>query len=124
MGTRVVRGSDWTWRDQDGGEGHLGTVAEVQVPEQADGDEEKKAEGGRAPCVATVQWDCGSRCRYRCGLGGKYDLRVFDSGPAGEGELLATREKYVCLELRENISCPYLAAVMCRAKYIWRRAVF
>lgn len=81
VGTRVVRGPDWAWRDQDGGEGHVGTVAEVQVPEKAEGEDTK---GGRAPCVATVQWDCGNRCRYRCGLGGKYDLRAFDSGPAGQ----------------------------------------
>ena len=38
VGTRVVRGPDWAWRDQDGGEGHLGTVAEVQVPEQEERD--------------------------------------------------------------------------------------
>ena len=83
MGTRVVRGPDWSWRDQDGGEGHLGTVAEVQVQEQGEGEQKEEAEGGRAPCVVTVQWDCGNRCRYRCGLGGKYDLRGFDSAPAG-----------------------------------------
>ena len=86
VGTRVIRGPHWTWRDQDGGEGHLGSVAEVQLQEPAQGEE------GRAPtrdppgpraCAVTVQWDCGNRCRYRCGLGGKYDLRVFDSGPAG-----------------------------------------
>ena len=78
VGTRVVRGPDWSWREQDGGEGHLGTVAEIQAPEQEGGEKD-----GRAPCVVTVQWDCGGRCRYRCGLGGKYDLRGFDSGPAG-----------------------------------------
>ena len=85
VGTRVVRGPDWSWRDQDGGDGYLGTVAEVQVPEQAGGEENSSvAESvGRTPCVVTVQWDCGGRCRYRCGLGGKYDLRGFDSGPAG-----------------------------------------
>jgi E3 ubiquitin-protein ligase mind-bomb len=80
----VVRGPDWSLREQDGGDGYLGTVAEVQVPGQAGGEESSIAEGvGRAPCVVTVQWDCGGRCRYRCGLGGKYDLRGFDSGPAG-----------------------------------------
>ena len=87
VGTRVLRGPDWSWRDQDGGEGHLGTVAEVQASGEAGGEEVAKAEGGRAPCIVTVQWDCGGRCRYRCGLGGKYDLRGFDSGPAGEQQL-------------------------------------
>lgn len=89
VGVRVVRGPHWAWRDQDGGEGHVGTVAEIQIQEQQQG---QGGEEGRAPakdqptpapCVVTVQWDCGNRCRYRCGLGGKYDLRVFDSGPAG-----------------------------------------
>ena len=84
VGTRVVRGPDWAWRDQDGGEGHIGTVAEVQIPDRGEEDESKESGNGRAPCVVTVQWDCGNRCRYRCGLGGKYDLRGFDSGPAGK----------------------------------------
>ena len=68
VGFRVVRGPAWSWEDQDGGEGYVGTVVEVE-------------EGGRS---VVVQWDCGNRCRYRCGEEGKYDLRVFDSAPAGE----------------------------------------
>ena len=72
LGLRVVRGPDWEWGDQDGGEGHVGTVVEVGEPPVSD--------GGRA---VVVQWDCGERSRYRCGLEGKYDLRVMDSGPAG-----------------------------------------
>ena len=71
-GLRVVRGPDWQWGDQDGGEGHVGTVVEVGQPSERD--------GGRA---VVVQWDCGERCRYRCGVEGKYDLRVLDSAPAG-----------------------------------------
>lgn len=38
------------------------------------------SDGGRA---VVVQWDCGVRSRYRCGLEGKYDLRVFDCAPTG-----------------------------------------
>ena len=73
-GLRVVRGPDWEWKDQDGGEGHVGTVS----------GEDKE---GRV----VVQWDGGERARYRCGgPSGKYDLRVVDSGPAGE-ELLDRR---------------------------------
>ena len=71
VGLRVVRGPDWQWGDQDGGEGHVGTVVEVG---------EVSNDNGR-PVV--VQWDCGQRCRYRCGVGGKYDLRVLDSAPTG-----------------------------------------
>ena len=29
VGTRVVRGPDWKWGKQDGGEGHVGTVSRV-----------------------------------------------------------------------------------------------
>ena len=68
---RVVRGPDWEWGDQDGGEGHVGTVVEVG---------ESANEGGGA---VVVQWDCGERCKYRCGLDGKYDLRVLDNATAG-----------------------------------------
>ena len=31
VGLRVVRGPDWPWGDQDGGEGHVGTVVEVET---------------------------------------------------------------------------------------------
>ena len=77
VGIRVVRGPDWAWGEQDGGEGHVGTVAEVL---RAD----RPGEVTSGPCVVTVQWDCGNRCRYRCGVGDRYDLRVMDSAPAGE----------------------------------------
>ena len=75
-GLRVVRGPDWEWGDQDGGEGHVGTVVEVGETSVSDGG------GGRA---VVVQWDCGESrpCTYRCGLGGKFDLRVLDSAPTG-----------------------------------------
>ena len=67
LGFRVVRGPDWEWGDQDGGEGHVGTVVDVELVYKA----------------VVVQWDCGNRCRYRCGHDDKYDLRVLDSGPTG-----------------------------------------
>ena len=68
---RVVRGPDWRWTDQDGGEGHVGTVVEVKEGES----------GGK---VAVVQWDCGNRGQYSCGVEGKYDLRVLDNAQIGE----------------------------------------
>ena len=74
VGIRVVRGPDWTWGDQDGGEGHVGTVVEV----------DRSTTGGGGVEEVLVQWDHGGRCRYSCGGGGKYDLRVFDSAPTGE----------------------------------------
>ncbi len=72
IGLRVVRGPHWEWGDVDGGvvEGHVGTVVAMEEPK----------DGGR-PVV--VQWDSGKRCRCRCGVAGKYDLRVLDSAPTG-----------------------------------------
>ena len=69
LGVRVVRGPDWEWGDQDGGEGFVGTVAGLE-------------EGGDQ---VVVQWDMGQRYRLRCGYAaaGKHDLRILDSGPAG-----------------------------------------
>ena len=73
-GLRVVRGPDWEWGDQDGGEGHVGTVVEVEEAPVG-------VNGGR---VVVVQWDCVERpCNYRCGVEGKYDLRVLDCAPIG-----------------------------------------
>ena len=81
LGLRVVRGPDWEWGDQDGGEGYVGTVVGL--------------EGGGGAVV--VQWDTGQRCRYRCGEQGKYDLRILDSGPSGNVvgiELHSTQRSY------------------------------
>ena len=66
LGFRVVRGPDWEWGDQDGGEGFVGTVV--------------GAEGGGER--VTVQWDMGQRSQYRCGQNNKFDLRLLDSGPS------------------------------------------
>lgn len=97
-GLRVVRGPDWSWGDQDGGEGGVGTVVEVEeATDERRGDvktEDDEREGGRggrcingegtASATVSVQWDNGSRFGYRCGVEGKYDLRVFDGAAAGE----------------------------------------
>lgn len=69
IGVRVVRGSNWKWQDQDGGEGHVGTVVELPVT---------------SPKTAIVQWDSKSAMNYRAGYNDRYDLKVYDSGPAGE----------------------------------------
>ena len=77
VGLRVVRGADWEWGDQDGGEGHVGTVVEMEGERGGD------KEGQRV----VVHWDCGERSSYRCGLEGQYDLRVLDSAPTGKRPL-------------------------------------
>jgi len=71
-GLRVVRGPDWIWGDQDGGEGGVGTVVD------------KYCEAGDGDNMVLVYWDTGEQGRYRAGYDGKYDLLVFDSAPAGK----------------------------------------
>merc|ERR1719431_939921 len=64
VGVRVVRGPDWKWCKQDGGEGHVGTVRNFESPEEV-----------------VVVWDNGTAANYRCS--GAFDLRVLDSAPTG-----------------------------------------
>ncbi len=67
---RVVRGPDWHYGDEDGGEGYVGSVILTETGENGSS--------------AVVIWDNGNRGSYSCGVGGKYDLRVLDSSPAGK----------------------------------------
>lgn len=60
LGTRVVRGPDWKWGDQDGPEPSVGTVI---------------GELGEDGWIR-VQWDTGSTNSYRMGKENKYDLRL------------------------------------------------
>lgn len=64
VGARVIRGPDWKWGKQDGGEGHLGTVRNFESAEEV-----------------VVVWDNGTAANYRCNCA--HDLRILDSGPAG-----------------------------------------
>uniref|UniRef100_A0A1B0GCN7 RING-type E3 ubiquitin transferase n=1 Tax=Glossina morsitans morsitans TaxID=37546 RepID=A0A1B0GCN7_GLOMM len=64
VGARVVRGPDWKWGKQDGGEGHVGTVRNFESSEEV-----------------VVVWDNGTAANYRCA--GAYDLRILDSAPTG-----------------------------------------
>ncbi|KAK2193980.1 hypothetical protein NP493_4g12025 [Ridgeia piscesae] len=64
VGARVVRGPDWKWGKQDGGDGHVGTVRNFESPEEV-----------------VVVWDNGTAANYRCA--GAYDLRILDSASTG-----------------------------------------
>lgn len=64
VGSRVMRGPDWKWGKQDGGDGHLGTVRNFESSEEV-----------------VVVWDNGTAANYRCS--GTYDLRIIDSAPTG-----------------------------------------
>ena len=78
VGVRVVRGPDWSWEDQDGGEGNVGTVVEVK---------ELTSDGKDSVLCGTtviVCWDIGVLSNYRCGFGGKFDVRVYDNAQTGK----------------------------------------
>uniref|UniRef100_A0A673K4S7 E3 ubiquitin-protein ligase MIB1 n=1 Tax=Sinocyclocheilus rhinocerous TaxID=307959 RepID=A0A673K4S7_9TELE len=64
VGARVIRGPDWKWGKQDGGEGHVGTVRSFESPEEV-----------------VVVWDNGTAANYRSS--GAYDVRILDSAPTG-----------------------------------------
>ena len=74
IGIRVVRGQNWTWGEQDGGEGCLGTVTDIGHTDTT---------GNVPPQCAAVQWDHGYRNTYRVGYDNQYDLRIFDTAAVG-----------------------------------------
>ncbi|KAK3087525.1 hypothetical protein FSP39_007020 [Pinctada imbricata] len=74
IGIRVVRGPSWSWGDQDGGEGCLGTVTEIGHDDTT---------GNVPPLCAEVQWDHGYKNTYRVGYEGNYDVRIYDTAAVG-----------------------------------------
>ena len=73
IGTRVRRGPDWKWTNQDGtppGEGRV--IGEL-------GDDG----------WIRVQWDIGTTNSYRMGKEGKYDLKLSESPPATNHALVS-----------------------------------
>lgn len=64
-GARVVRGVDWQWEDQDGGNMRRGKVYEIQ---------DWSAASPRS--AAYVVWDNASKNLYRVGFEGMADLKV------------------------------------------------
>ncbi|KOC64396.1 E3 ubiquitin-protein ligase MIB2 [Habropoda laboriosa] len=84
VGLRVIRGQDWKWDDQDGGEGHTGTVVEIGKPPSFGNSASSPNPSDRTPDkTVIVQWDHGSRSNYRIGYQGAYDLLVFDNAATG-----------------------------------------
>ncbi|XP_052278368.1 E3 ubiquitin-protein ligase HERC2-like [Dreissena polymorpha] len=70
VGSRVVRGQDWKWGDQDGPPPSLGRVV---------------GELGNDGWIR-IQWDSGSTNSYRMGKEGKYDLKLADPPELPENE--------------------------------------
>jgi E3 ubiquitin-protein ligase mind-bomb len=80
----VIRGIDWKWGKQDGGEGHVGTVRNFESSEEV-----------------VVVWDNGTAANYRCS--GMFDLRILDSAPTGikhEGTMCDTCRQQPIFGLR------------------------
>ncbi|XP_030843382.1 E3 ubiquitin-protein ligase MIB2-like [Strongylocentrotus purpuratus] len=73
VGTRVVRGPDWRWSDQDNGEGHLGTVVTIG----------KRFSNPAHPKIVVVCWDMGNVNDYQAGFDENYDLLIYDNAAAG-----------------------------------------
>lgn len=73
VGLRVVRGKNWNWKDQDGGEGNVGTI--VDIGGQSGSKNPKN--------TVVVQWDSGAKANYRAGYQSADDLRVLDNASAG-----------------------------------------
>jgi len=73
VGVRVVRGPDWSWEDQDGGDGHVGTVVNPRVSQ--------RRVRTKTPGVVFVRWDNGVIANY-C-INTSHDLHVLRSAPAG-----------------------------------------
>jgi len=73
LGARCIRGPDWSWGEQDGGVGHVGTVVLLGHSSQP----------GCLPGTVMVVWDNGVRQNYRAGYANAYDLRLLDNSPSG-----------------------------------------
>lgn len=74
LGQRVVRGPDWKWDNQDGGDGHVGTLVVV---------EHCPSDDDAATFCVRVLWDGGLLSNCRASRNGACDLRLYDSGPVG-----------------------------------------
>lgn len=104
-GLRVVRGPDWKWGDQDGGEGSVGTLVTKSFTENLKQISPEMGERRRArkagfegitielvpsadnsgpsgdlcvnqPGMVNVIWDCGVQADYRAGHEDAFDLKV------------------------------------------------
>ena len=65
-GLRVVRGPDWIWGDQDGGEGGVGTIVGIS---------RRYKDGDMDDGTVMVYWDTGKLANYRAGHDGKCSSR-------------------------------------------------
>lgn len=93
VGYRVIRGPDWRWGKQDGGEGHVGTVRNFESNQEV-----------------VVVWDNGTAANYRCS--GIYDLRILDSSPTGKLSI-SVEDFFVLFEVSDQIRIVTCSVIMC-----------
>ncbi|CAH3028272.1 unnamed protein product [Porites evermanni] len=104
VGSRVVRGPDWMWGDQDGGEGNVGTVVQH-------GQDRNLPDG-----TVLVVWDSGRQANYRAGHSEKFDLRILDCAQAGNKIKVRLCIRHTCtLCLGSNYS-EMLSRCCCRCE--------
>ncbi|XP_075213933.1 E3 ubiquitin-protein ligase mind bomb 2 [Lycorma delicatula] len=72
VGAKVVRGHDWEWGDQDGGEGKTGRVMDI-----------RGWDNESARSVVNVTWTSGSTNVYRLGHKGKVDIKCVQEATGG-----------------------------------------
>lgn len=72
VGAKVVRGPDWEWAQQDGGNGKNGIVMEIRGWDNIS-----------CRSVANVSWVAGSTNVYRLGHKGNVDLRYIQAASGG-----------------------------------------
>lgn len=85
VGAKVVRGYNWEWGNQDGGEGKTGRVIDI-----------RGWDNESARSVANVTWMSGSTNVYRLGHKGLCDLKFVQEASGGPyyPEHLPTLSKY------------------------------
>lgn len=71
-GAKVIRGPDWDWGNQDGGDGKMGRIVDIRGWD---------TESGRS--VASVVWSSANTNVYRIGHKGKVDLKCIEASVGG-----------------------------------------
>lgn len=79
VGLRVIRGRNWIWNDQDGGDGFAGTIVDIGKSSSAANNNQAEKTPEK---TAIVQWDHGGRSNYRIGYQDAFDLLVIDNAAA------------------------------------------
>jgi len=96
IGTRVVRGPDWKWGDQDGPPPSEGTVV---------------SELG-SDCWIRIRWDSGTTNSYRMAKNNRYDLALAPSELEPRTKGGENKDTPVDAELRVGLPTPYPAQDM------------